>query len=285
MSFAAASAVTAPPLGSAKSGDLRLRLISAAALAPVVVAAAWVGAPFLSVLAVAAAALMAWEWGRLIDDGRFDRVGRLMVAGELLGVGVAALGWFAPALALLSVAAAVAALLEHARERGSAPWAAFGVLWIGLPSVALLWLSADPGTGRVTVLWLFALVWATDSAAYFVGRGFGGPRIAPSWSPRKTWSGALGGLAAAGVVGLLTAQVMGISALSPVVWISLVVSVASQLGDLGESLAKRRFGVKDASGLIPGHGGFLDRLDGMLAALAVVAVLALAAGTSPVAWG
>jgi phosphatidate cytidylyltransferase len=159
------------------------------------------------------------------------------------------------------------------------------VLWIGLPSVALLWLAADPGTGRATVLWLFALVWATDSAAYFVGRGVGGPRIAPSWSPRKTWSGALGGLAAAGVVGLLTAQVLGISALSPVVWISLLVSIASQLGDLGESLAKRRFGVKDASGLIPGHGGFLDRLDGMLAALAAVAVLALVAGMSPVAWG
>jgi phosphatidate cytidylyltransferase len=275
----------APPLGSAKPGDLRLRLISAAALGPVVVAAAWVGAPFLSVLAVAAAALMGWEWGRLIDGGRFDRVGQLLVGAEVLGVGAAALGWFAPALALLCAAAVAAVLLQRAHGHAAPSWAGFGVLWIGLPSVALLWLAADPGTGRATVLWLSALVWATDSAAYFVGRGVGGPRIAPSWSPRKTWSGALGGLVAAGVVGLLTAQILGISALSPVVWISLLVSIASQLGDLGESLAKRRFGVKDASGLIPGHGGFLDRLDGMLAALAAVAVLALVAGMSPVAWG
>lgn len=275
----------APPLGNAKSGDLRLRLISAAVLAPVVVAAAWVGAPFLSVLVVAVAALMGWEWGRLIAGGRFDRLGQLLVVVEALGVGAAALGWFALALTLLCAGALAGILLAMGRERLSAPWAGFGVLWIGLPSMALLWIAADPGTGRATVLWLLALVWATDTAAYVVGRGLGGPRIAPSWSPRKTWSGAIGGLAAAGVIGLVTAQALGIPALSPVVWVSLLVSIASQLGDLGKSLAKRRFGVKDASGLIPGHGGFLDRLDGMLAALAAVAVLVLVSGKSPVAWG
>jgi len=175
-------------------------------------------------------------------------------------------------------------LIANAEGRASAPWAALGALWIGFPSVALIWLAADPATGRATVLWLLAVVWATDTAAYFVGRAVGGPKIAPRWSPKKTWSGALGGLAAAVVVGLVTGQIIGGNGVSRLLWVSPIVSVASQLGDLGESLAKRHFGVKDASGLIPGHGGFLDRLDGMLAALAAVAALVLATGASPVAW-
>jgi phosphatidate cytidylyltransferase len=108
--------------------------------------------------------------------------------------------------------------------------------------------------------------------------------LAPRWSPKKTWSGALAGLIAAGLVGAITANILGISMLSPLSWISMALSVAAQLGDLAESAAKRRFGVKDASGLIPGHGGLLDRLDGLLAGLAATAILSLARGASPVMW-
>ena len=169
-------------------------------------------------------------------------------------------------------------------EAGANIWASIGTLWIGTASAALLWLAADPLTGRATLLWLFALVWATDSAAYAVGRWVGGPRLAPRWSPKKTWSGALGGIAAAGLVGAITAKILGISMLSPVSWVSMGLSVAVLFGDLAESAAKRRFGVKDTSGLIPGHGGLLDRLDGMLAALAAAAALALVRGASPVVW-
>jgi phosphatidate cytidylyltransferase len=128
------------------------------------------------------------------------------------------------------------------------------------------------------------LVWATDSAAYLVGRWVGGPRLAPRWSPKKTWSGAIGGIAAAGLVGAITAKMLGISMLSPVFWVSMGLSVLAQFGDLAESAAKRHFGVKDSSGLIPGHGGLLDRLDGMLTALVAAAILALARGASPVMW-
>jgi len=274
----------APPSDTAKPSDLPTRLISAAILGPVVLVAAWLGGPLLSALAVAAAGLMGWEWARLTEHGRFDRLGLLMVVGEVAGVGAAALGAFPLALVLLCAVALAVVLIANAEGRASAPWAALGALWIGFPSVALIWLAADPATGRATVLWLLAVVWATDTAAYFVGRAVGGPKIAPRWSPKKTWSGALGGLAAAVVVGLVTGQIIGGNGVSRLLWVSPIVSVASQLGDLGESLAKRHFGVKDASGLIPGHGGFLDRLDGMLAALAAVAALVLATGASPVAW-
>jgi phosphatidate cytidylyltransferase len=196
---------------------------------------------------------------------------------------LAALGWPTAAIGVLA-AGAVARLVWPTGRPGHRVWGAVGTFWIGAPCVALLWLASDPTFGRATILWLFTLVWATDSAAYLVGRWVGGPRLAPRWSPKKTWSGAIGGIAAAGLVGAITAKMLGISMLSPVFWVSMGLSVVAQFGDLAESAAKRHFGVKDSSGLIPGHGGLLDRLDGMLTALVAAAILALARGASPVMW-
>ena len=239
--------------------------------------------PLLAGVAIVAAAVMGWEWSRLTDRSVFGAAGAVVVVAEVAGVAVAALGWPVAAVAILLAGAAVR-LVWSATDGGAKVWAALGALCIGAPCVALLWLAADPATGRATVLWIFGLVWATDSAAYIVGRLVGGPRLAPRWSPKKTWSGALAGIAAAGVVGAITANILGISILSPVLWVSMGLSVAAQFGDLAESAAKRRFGVKDTSGLIPGHGGLLDRLDGMLAALVLAAILDLARGASPVMW-
>lgn len=266
-----------------KRDALVLRIVSAAILAPLGVFAAWAGGPPLAVLTILAAALMGWEWGRLTGYGRFGPSGMLAVATEIAGASLAALGRPAAGIGVL-IAGAATRLVWPKGERGANLWAALGMLWIGAPCVALLWLASDPDFGRATVLWLFALVWATDTGAYVVGRWVGGPRLAPRWSPKKTWSGALGGLAAAALVGLITANILGIPMLSPVSWISMGLSVAAQVGDLAESAAKRRFGVKDTSGLIPGHGGLLDRLDGLLAALTAAAILALARGASPVMW-
>jgi phosphatidate cytidylyltransferase len=193
------------------------------------------------------------------------------------------MGWPVASLGML-VAGAVGRSVWSAGAGGAEVWSGVGTFWIGVACVALLYLGTDPVSGRATLLWLFALVWATDSAGYLVGRRAGGPRLAPRWSPKKTWSGALAGIVAAGLIGLITANILGLSMLSPVCWISLGLSVAAQAGDLAESAAKRRFGVKDTSGLIPGHGGLLDRLDGMLAAAAVAAALTLARGASPVVW-
>jgi phosphatidate cytidylyltransferase len=272
------------PLGASRPDALVLRILSAAVLAPLAVLAAWLGGPLLAAVTILAAAGMGWEWGRLTGRGRRLRPsGILIAATEVIGTSLAALGWPLAGIAVL-LAGAAGRLIWPTGEAGANIWAAIGTLWIGTACVALLWLAADPLAGRATLLWLFALVWATDSAAYAVGRWAGGPRLAPRWSPKKTWSGALGGIAAAGLVGVITAKMLGISMLSPVSWVGMGLSVAVQFGDLAESAAKRRFDVKDTSGLIPGHGGLLDRLDGMLAALAAVAALTLARGASPVVW-
>jgi phosphatidate cytidylyltransferase len=271
------------PLVASKRDALALRVLSAVVLAPLGVLAAWLGGPLLAGLTTVAAALMGWEWGRLTDRGRFGSSGMLIAATVAAGVVLGAMGWAMAGIEVLA-AGALARLFWPRDDPRANLWAALGAFWIGGPCVALLWLASDPGFGRATVLWLFALVWATDSAAYFVGRWVGGPRLAPRWSPKKTWSGALGGVAAAALVGAVTANILGMPLLSSVFWISMGLSVAAQVGDLAESAAKRRFGVKDTSGLIPGHGGLLDRLDGLLAALMAAAMLALARGASPVMW-
>ena len=271
------------PLVASKREALALRVLSAAVLAPLGVLAAWLGGPLLAGLTTVAAALMGWEWGRLSDRGRFGSSGMLIAATVVAGVVLGAMGWAIAGIEVLA-AGALARLFWPRDDPRANLWAALGTFWIGGACVALLWLASDPDIGRATVLWLFALVWATDSAAYFVGRWAGGPRLAPRWSPKKTWSGALGGIAAAALVGVITANILGMPLLSSVFWISMGLSVAAQVGDLAESAAKRRFGVKDTSGLIPGHGGLLDRLDGLLAALMAAAMLALARGTSPVMW-
>jgi phosphatidate cytidylyltransferase len=163
-------------------------------------------------------------------------------------------------------------------------WAlAVGVLYVGVAGLALIWLRADGIAGRMNVLFLLLVVWASDIGAYLVGRALGGPKLAPTISPGKTWSGAAGGLLAAAAVGLAIA----LSASGLPGWTTLVagaLGVVSQGGDLLESAIKRRFGVKDSGRLIPGHGGLLDRLDGVLAAAPMAALLAAALGRGVHLW-
>ena len=155
---------------------------------------------------------------------------------------------------------------EHDREPS---WLALGSLWVALPCVMLLWLARAEGGGRTVLLWIFAVVWATDTGAYAFGRWLGGPRLAPRWSPRKTWAGLVGGALCAALAGWGTARVLGLSPTPPVALVSAGLAIVGQFGDLAESVAKRRFGVKDSSGLIPGHGGLLDRVDSLLFAAPV----------------
>ncbi|HYC15368.1 MAG TPA: phosphatidate cytidylyltransferase [Stellaceae bacterium] len=272
-------------MGAARPDTLLLRIASAAVLGPVAVGAAWLGGWYFGAVVLAAAIAMGWEWGRLTSGGEFGRDGALVLLTIFVAATSAAAGAPRLGLGLLAVGVLAVFTLTSSRRGGAAVCAAAGASWIGASCIALLWIAADPALGRQTVLWIFALVWATDSAAFLVGRFLGGPRLAPVWSPKKTWSGALGGLAAGGVVGVVTAKLMGMPEISTTLWLSLGLSVLEQMGDLAESAAKRRFGVKDMSGLIPGHGGILDRVDGMLAVVTVVAFLALIRGASPLAWG
>ena len=157
-------------------------------------------------------------------------------------------------------------------------WLAAGVVYIAAPCIAVVWLRAEPETGLVTILWLLAVIWATDTGAYFAGRGIGGPKLAPRISPKKTWAGLAGGIVAAGGVGAATAVILALPNAPALIVFSMVLAVVAQAGDLLESAIKRVFKVKDSGNLIPGHGGLLDRLDGLMTAAPTVAAVALMGG-------
>ena len=254
----------------AKSSQLALRLLSAALLAPPVLAAVYFGAPYLQVLAVVIFGLAAWEWSGLCTGGQRGPAGWLAVAGVALAVAGFAVAP-GPAAGLL-VTAAVGVLALSLLKRGGHPlWLAAGVLYVGFAGLAVLAIRQRPDDGLALIFWLLALVWVTDSCAYFVGRSLGGPKLAPSISPKKTWSGFFGGLIGGALVGFLAALLRpdwdpGLMAAA-----SAGLALLAQAGDLFESRLKRRFGVKDSSRLIPGHGGLLDRLDSILVVMLAVA--------------
>jgi phosphatidate cytidylyltransferase len=270
----AAKDATAPLLGPANPRKLLWRIVSAIVMAPPVLAAVWFGAPWLDLLALLAVAGMGWEWGRLCSRGRFAVVGALVLLTGVSSVIVLVLGVhpaIAPVLVALGGALIVVAMAAVTRE-AEPGWAGIGTLWLTLGGVGFLWLAMGPH-GRDTALWLLAVVWATDIGAYVVGRTVGGPRLAPRISPQKTWAGLIGAMAGAAGAGLIAARLTG----APGVLLlatSMALAVIAQLGDLAESLAKRHFGVKDSSGLIPGHGGLMDRLDAFVTACLFAAVAA-----------
>jgi phosphatidate cytidylyltransferase len=273
----------------AERSALRPRVFSALALAPLPLAAIWLGGAWLVLLTIVAGAVMAWEWGRLCRGapGREVTPGSVetaLVAIVVATVAAAAVGTasFATALAILGAGAIF--VVARQRPGGEPVWTALGVLWVAVPCICFLWLAREESAGRAILLWLLAVVWATDIGAYAVGRSVGGPRLAPRWSPRKTWAGLAGGMLSAALAGGATALVLGLPSALPLVLASAGLAIVAQFGDLAESLAKRRFGVKDTSGLIPGHGGLLDRLDGLLAAIPAVALMTLIGGQSVVAW-
>lgn len=282
-------AVTMAANGSApRWSDLRKRVLSAAVLGPAALACIWLGdTPFTAMVAVAVA-ILAWEWVHLCGHrarafpglavplvvlvaGGFAVADHVRIALGVLGAGFLATWWCALSMPN--------ALTEPAKRL------ALGVLYIGLAGIALIELRHDTEAGRGNVLFLFLLVWASDIGAYAAGRLIGGPKLAPSVSPNKTWSGALGGLAAAVVVGLVCAlRFTPDAAWMPVVVVAIVLGVFTQAGDLLESAIKRHFRVKDTSSLIPGHGGLLDRLDGLLAAAPVAAAISFALGHGRPLW-
>ncbi|MGK7866825.1 phosphatidate cytidylyltransferase [Falsiroseomonas sp. E2-1-a20] len=286
--------VTAPPAtraGKKRWTDLRKRALSAALLLPAALACIWFGAESFTALVALAVAVLAWEWVHLC--GRRTRVFPglavplvVFAAGALavmertrLGV-VVLLAGFAITWMGVALRGRRSGITQPARRLAA------GVLYIGLAGLALIELRHDGEAGRGNVLFLFLVVWASDIGAYMAGRAFGGPKLAPAISPNKTWSGAVGGMACALVVGGACALAFtpGASLLA-IAAVVLLVGTASQAGDLLESAIKRHFKVKDTSSLIPGHGGLLDRLDGVLAAAPVAALLSFMLGQGRPLWG
>jgi phosphatidate cytidylyltransferase len=168
-------------------------------------------------------------------------------------------------------------LVVQGKLRGFAriDWLAAGVGYAAVLLFAPIILRRDPALGFAAIAFLFAVVWATDIAAYFSGRAFGGPKLWPAVSPKKTWAGAIGGTLGAIAAGVLTVKLFGLSVAPMLLLVAGFLSVLAQAGDLLESAIKRRFGAKDAGSIIPGHGGVMDRLDGFLTAAAAAAMVGL----------
>lgn len=264
------------PAAAGKTSDLRPRVLSTAVLAPAVLAVVWLGGWPFAVLAAAAAAILLGEWSGVSRDRYFDAAVAVAGAGLFASVLAFAAGYPEVAAILLLAGVLVGQVLAWSRDpaRLFAP----GVFYAGLPMVALVALRGDPAYGLFAIVWLLIIVWATDIGAYFAGRRIGGPRLAPRVSPKKTWSGAIGGLITAVVVSGLFAWAVLPGGLVAVVMLAALLSAVSQAGDILESALKRRFGVKDSSRLIPGHGGLLDRLDALVVAALVAGAIGIARG-------
>jgi len=277
--------VTAPAAAPARWRDLRKRALTAALLAPAAILCIWLGAEWWAALMAVAVAGLAWEWVHLCGARARAFPGAAVPAAVLAAGGFALAGWPWLAFVVLGLGAYAGAALAGRGTVVPPNWLGFGVLYIGVAGVALIELRGDDAAGRGNVLFLFLVVWASDIGAYLAGRLLGGPKLLPAVSPNKTWSGALGGLAAAMAVGAGAALL--VEPRGAVLWAALVAAllgVVAQMGDLLESWIKRRFRVKDSSGLIPGHGGLLDRLDGVLAAAPVAALLGAALGPGAHLW-
>jgi phosphatidate cytidylyltransferase len=274
-----------PVPGRASGSGLLLRVASALVLAPAAIGVAYLGGPVFAVFWGLAALVVMWEWTTLVAGS--ERRAILMtglVAVALSIVLAASSAGQADAVHQLRLAAAAIVLImgmlacAAIAPRGRGLWAAAGVPYAGAMGLAPIVMRSDADHGFVAIILLFAVVWATDIAAYFAGRAIGGPKLAPRLSPNKTWSGAIGGLAGAVLAAVLVVQISGLGSIGPAVILAIALSIVAQMGDLIESTIKRRFGAKDAGSLIPGHGGVMDRLDGFVAAAVLACLIGLIHG-------
>lgn len=279
----AVSAVTVPPEAEAPgAGSLARRAVSALVLAGFGALSIEAGGILFYSSVLLVASLLVWEWARLADRSSM----RAGVAGASLLVALAIGLTLSPYSLVfgLIVALAVTWFAIGLIAVPTGRWIALGVLYVGAWAVAALWLRADPTGGRETVFWLVAVCVATDTGAYFIGRALRGPKLMPRLSPNKTWAGCIGGLLSAGLVGYVAAPYMRVSDAALLAAASVGISVAAQVGDLLESAAKRRYGVKNSGSLIPGHGGLFDRFDSIVCATLAVAVACLFIGRSVSLW-
>jgi len=280
--------------------NLQKRILSAAVLLPLVIVEVLLGHPSFDLLIAVFAGLMAWEWARVCARRRNP-------ADPAPAARLAPAAWLAPGA--ISILTAMAAVLSSGFGQGSlvvaaivaggailsgllalphhgarAVWFTIGTVYVTLPALALLAIRADPQYGEETLFWTIAMVVAADTGGYLVGRTVGGPKLAPRISPNKTWSGLGGAVAGTVIVGLLTGFMLNHTNVLMLTLMSAGLGLIEQGGDLVESAFKRHFGVKDTSQIIPGHGGVLDRVDGLLAVALAVVIMNTWAGGSVLAW-
>lgn len=279
--------------------NLQKRVLSAAVLLPLTIAAIAVGHPYFDLVVALFAGVMAWEWAQVCarrrnphdpaPSARLQATGWLVPGCVAIAAAAAAVllygfGQGNAAWLIVVAGAALSAVTAVVHHHAQAGWFALGAVYVAVPAIALVAIRAEPELGRETLFWVVALVVAADTGGYLVGRRVGGPKLAPRISPNKTWSGLGGAVLGAALVGLLTAFILNHTNVWILTLMSAVLGLVEQAGDLVESAFKRHFGVKDTSQIIPGHGGVLDRVDGLLAVAATVLALSIWAGGSVLGW-
>jgi phosphatidate cytidylyltransferase len=265
-----ASAPAAPAASAGGRSNLASRVIVGVFLAVVAIADIWVGGPVFTLMIAVGVGLVLWEWCAMHAIPLPWRLAGLAVLAGASGLAQA--GLVLQALALLGAAILVFLPLSALARTAGKRWLSTGLLYAGLPAVALIWLRNQPD-GFALVMWTMGLVWATDIFAYFAGRSIGGPKIWPAVSPNKTWAGLLGGMAAAALFSVVFAGVGNWSQSAiTMALVGALLAVVAQAGDFLESWLKRRAGVKDSGTLLRGHGGVMDRVDGLVPVCVVVAL-------------
>jgi phosphatidate cytidylyltransferase len=252
--------------------DFRLRLAAGLGMGAVALAFTLAGVIPFAVLVVLVALVVSWEWGRLVHGTEASAVVAVQIVTAVLAGILAAAGLVGLALLALPIGGILAALLSLGRN---SIFSALGVFYAGLPTVALIWLRSDVSLGLLAVIFLVLVVVTADSAGFVAGRLFGRAKLWPAVSPNKTWAGLLGAVAASAVVGSLFWFAIPDASAVRLAATGGVLALVAQAGDLAESALKRRFGAKDSGTLIPGHGGVMDRVDGLVAVAAAVGIAAI----------
>lgn len=253
--------------------NLLIRVAAALVLAPLAIAGAYFGSWWWIVLVTAAAIGLLVEWLTVV--GAVRPLGAVAAGVVALVVSAVCLGFVRPDLALVALILGLAAVALLSPPPGR--WAAAGFLYAGAAQMASVLVRLDASMGFVALVFVMLIVWVTDIGGYFAGRGIGGAKLWPRVSPNKTWAGAFGGFGASLVVAAGFAALQ-LGKAGPLLLLAAALSVVAQLGDLLKSAVKRRFGVKDSSHIIPGHGGLMDRLDGYVAAMVLASIFGLLRG-------
>jgi phosphatidate cytidylyltransferase len=262
------------PLGA----DLATRVASGFVLAAIALAGAWLGGWIAAVVVYGVVAVVHREWSHLTRTG--GSASLALTVGLAVVLISAAAGYWLLAVAL----AFLLAVAGFALARNV--WAAAGPIYAATLGLGILAIRLAPEFGLLAIIFLFAVVWATDSGAFVFGRMIGGPKLWPVLSPNKTWAGSIGGLAAGLLAGVIVLGIARLPVNLSAVLVCLILSLISQVGDLFESWLKRRVGAKDSGAIIPGHGGLMDRVDGLVFAAGLGAVIGLLhGGTADIAGG
>lgn len=265
--------------------DLGVRVASAVVLIPIVLAMTWAGSIWFGLFIASAALFMGIEWAKLVHDSRPVQLALHVlaaIAAALLPAiaGTLLIVW---CIAVLWVASVFHRWLKN---NPHTLWSVVGVPYVALSALSMVLLRSDSHHGLIAVYWLLFVVWGADTLAYFAGRTIGGPKLLPAISPHKTWAGLAGAVVGGILCSALFASVTGLESVLWLCGVGALMAVVEQAGDFFESALKRKAGVKDSSALIPGHGGMLDRVDGLVAAaMAATLIGGLRSGFSTPAAG